>query len=284
MEYLYPCIPELKYKDYQVYLAYRAGIYSRLKQEYGLAAWLLCRRETVVVFALLSDGLAGRQATVKKVRDWNHPWRTHQEMSHTRGITQATQISIFLRWFSLMETAAQPGNGKYKILAQAQQHLLKTAYEKAAKESPIVHRLFLQQWDYVQALRTTGCVEYSEAAKPMAQLYSMMMEDCADNDMVRPYLERMGEAVGSMIYLMRCVNNYTSDEKLGRYNIYLRRGVSFAAAVENAQRQCYQACAELARAYHNLIFLLHRDLIENILIHGSEQAILSIGETTKEKL
>lgn len=284
MEYLYPCIPELKYKDYQVYLAYRAGIYRRLKRKYGWAAWLFCRKETVVVFALLSDGLAGRQATVKYVRDWRHPWRTHQAMSHTRGITQTAQISIFLRWFSLSETAAQPGNGKYKILARWKLNLLKKAYEKAAGESPIVHRLFMQQWDYAQALRTTECVDYGEAAKPMAQLYSMIMEDCADNDMARPYLERMGEAVGSMIYLMRCVNSYSEDEKLGRFNIYLRRGVPFAAAVENAQRQCYQARAELARAYHNLIFLLHRDLIENILIDGSEQAILSIGETTKEKL
>ncbi len=63
--------------------------------------------------------------------------------------------------------------------------------------------------------------------------------------MARPYLERMGEQVGSMIYLMLCINKYADDQKHGRYNIYLRRGVPFAAAVENAQRQCYQARVEL---------------------------------------
>lgn len=283
MLYLSPCIPELKCKDYQVYQAYRAGVFSRLKQVYGWTALHLCRNENAVLFALLSDGLAGRQATVKKVRNRSNPLRTHQEMSQTKGIDQAAQISIFLRWYSLMEAIDQPDGGFGLSIARWKQFLLQKAYRKAADEAPIVNRLFLQQWDYAQALRTTGCVDYTEAEKPMAQLYSMLMESCAYNDMARPYLERMGEQVGSMIYLMICINKYADDQKHGRYNIYLRRGVPFAAAVENAQRQCYQARVELARAYHNLIFLLHRELIENILIDGSEQAIIAMGETTKEK-
>lgn len=283
MGYLCPCIAELKYKDYQVYEAYRAGITSHLRAEYGWWASLLCREPKVVLFALLSDGLAGRPATVKRVRNRFHLRKKHLEMSQTKGIILASQMSIFLRWFWLREYCVRPQSFLCWLWGKGCQMLLRRAYRKAATESPILHRLFLQQWDYAQALRVTKCSDFTEGSKPISQLFGAMMTTCTNDEVPVQSLQRIGHRLGYMLYLMSSVSSYEDDKKRGRYNIYLRREMPYDVAVENAQRQCYQAAAEMARLYHGLIFLMHRDLIENILIYGVEQSIVKMGGCSQEE-
>ncbi len=284
MDYLCPCIAELKCKDYQVYEAYRAGITSYLRHEYGWWASALCRDPKVVFFALLSDGLAGRAATLKEVRNPFHLRKTHWELAQTKGIRVASQMSIFLQWFWLRENEVLAQSRLTRFLSKCQQLLLRRAYHEAVEASPILHRLFLQQWDYAQALHVTQSSDFTEASKPISQLFGALMIDCANDDVPAQPLQRIGHRLGYMLFLMTSVNSYHRDHKRSRYNIYLRRGMSHDAAVENAQRQCYQAAAEVAQLYHGLIFLMHRDLIQNILIYGVEQSILKVGSSQEEKL
>lgn len=284
MRYLGPFLPELKYKDYQVYEAYRIGIRHQLYHEYGPFAYLWCQNKNLILFALLSDGLAGRQATAKEVRDFRNPTHYRQEMSQTKGITFATQVSVFMRWYSLLESNVRQQSSILLLWGKLKQLLLQSAYKKAAKESPILNRLFLQEWDYAQALHVTRCSDYKEGSKPTAQLFGALMAACADDDALAGTLRRIGQEIGYMIYLMTSVHFYQMDEKHHRYNIYLQRNIPFAAAVENAKRQCYQAAAEMARGYHTLIILLNRELLENILIQGLEHAISLIGAEKEERL
>lgn len=284
MDYLCPCIAELKCKDYQVYQAYQAGITSYLRHEYGWWASVLCRDPKVVFFALLSDGLAGRAATVKKVRSPFHLRKKHREMVQTKGIRVASQMRVFLRWFWLQENLVLSPSPMDRLLSKCQQILLRPAYHQAVAASPILHRLFLQQWDYAQALYVTKSSDFTEAGNPISQLLGAMMISCTSGDGPTQPLQRIGYRLGYMLFLMTSVSSYPSDAKRGRYNIYLRRGMSYDAAVENAQRQCYQAAAEVAQLYHGLIFLMHRDLIQNILIYGVEQSILQMGSPQEEKL
>lgn len=284
MRYLGPFLPELKYKDYQVYEAYHIGIGHRLYREYGLFAYLWCRNKNLILFALMSDGLAGRQATVKKVRDFRDPTHSRQEMSQTKGIRFATQISILMRWYSLLESNVRQQSSFHLLWGKLKQALLQPAYQKAAKEAPILNRLFLQEWDYAQALRVTRCSDYKEGGKPTMQLFGALMSACTDDDAPIEALQRMGQEIGYMIYLMTSVRFYRDNRRQQRYNIYLQRGMPWEAAVENAKRQCYQAATEMARSYQTLIILLHRELLENILIQGLEHAISQIGAAKEELL
>ena len=284
MQYLCPCIDELKFKDYQVYEAYRSGIGRRLFEKYGFFPSILCRKQRIILLALLSDGLAGRQATVKYVRNFLRPWKFHKEMSQTKGIILASRISIFMRWYHLMEEQVQQRFTLLWLVGKFKQLLLSHAYEKAAREAPILNRLFLQEWDYAQALRATRCSDFKEGSKPTAQLFGMMMASCTDDDDTMYCLQHMGQEIGYMLYLMSSVQTYRRDARRDSYNIYLERETPYPEAVENAQRQCYQAVAEMVRAYHTLMFLLHRDLIENILIDGLEQDITVMGSSAEESV
>ena len=88
---MWPYLPELTIRDYNIYLRYLRGVRRQLYEAYGLYSCHLLRSNGVL-FAILSDGLAGRQATCQRKRvpgtmawrrlmcqtrasGWPHRWR-----------------------------------------------------------------------------------------------------------------------------------------------------------------------------------------------------------------
>ena len=70
-----PYLPELTIRDYNIYQWYLRGVQYQLNTTYGLYSCSLLQHNGVL-FALLSDSLAGREATCKKVRlPWTLCWR-----------------------------------------------------------------------------------------------------------------------------------------------------------------------------------------------------------------
>ena len=116
----------------------------------------------------------------------------------------------------------------------------------------------------------------------MTQVFGTLMAACGKDDASMEALRHMGHALGYMVFLTGSVKRYTADKQAKRYNIYLRNNLSYEAAVENAQRQCYQAASEVVRAYYTLIILFHREIVANILIDGVEQMITNLSNTGKE--
>ena len=60
-----PYLPELTIRDYNLYLRYLRGVRRQLYEAYGLYSCHLLRSNGVL-FAILSDSLAGRQATCQR--------------------------------------------------------------------------------------------------------------------------------------------------------------------------------------------------------------------------
>lgn len=284
MEYLRPDFPELKIKDYQVYEAYRAGVSSQLQKEYGFFARLWCRSTNLVLLALLSDGIAGRQPTVQTVRNPRNPFRFRKEMTQTKGILFAARISILMRWYSLQEYSANPVSKVRLLFIKLQQKLLRPAYQKAADNAPILNRIFLQEWDYVQAVHATQTKDYQTAGRPMSQVFGTLLAACGKDDASMEALRRMGHALGYMIFLIGSVERYAANKQTNSYNIYLKNNLSYETAVENAQRQCYQAASEVVRAYYTLIILFNREIVANILIDGVEKMITNLDQVGKETI
>ena len=65
-----PYLPELTIRDYNIYQWYLRGVQYQLNTTYGRYSCSQLQHNGVL-FALLSDSLAGREATCKKVR---LPW------------------------------------------------------------------------------------------------------------------------------------------------------------------------------------------------------------------
>ena len=98
-----PYLPELTIRDYNIYQWYLRGVQYQLNTTYGLYSCSLLQHNGVL-FALLSDSLAGREATCKKVRlPWTLCWRPM--MCQTQGIRLAAQVEVLLAGISCRTAA-----------------------------------------------------------------------------------------------------------------------------------------------------------------------------------
>ena len=89
-----PYLPELTIRDYNIYLRYLRGVRRQLYEAYGLYSCHLLRSNGVL-FAILSDSLAGRQATCQRKRvPGTLAWR--RLMCQTQGIRLAAQVEVLL--------------------------------------------------------------------------------------------------------------------------------------------------------------------------------------------
>ena len=98
---MWPYLPELTIRDYNIYLRYLRGVRRQLYEAYGLYSCHLLRSNGVL-FAILSDSLAGRQATCQRKRvPGTMVWR--RLMCQTQGIRLAAQVEVLLGWHNLQD-------------------------------------------------------------------------------------------------------------------------------------------------------------------------------------
>ena len=246
-----PYLPELTIRDYNIYQWYLRGVQYQLNTTYGLYSCSQLQHNGVL-FALLSDSLAGREATCKKVRlPWTLCWRPM--MCQTQGIRLAAQVEVLLGWHKLQDRRCDELPFKQRVKRTIDRILLRRAYEKAVKENPALERLFEQEQEQAIVQMNLNAKNYTEAAEPMRYI---------------------GSCIGRVFYLLDKAGRVTGDKRVGRYNVYLVNGVEDpGAALENARRQSLAVANDLVRAYGMLDVKLNKSLIDNIMILGLRHAV-----------
>lgn len=96
-----PYLPELTIRDYNTYMRYLRGVRRQMYKSYGFYACHLLRTNGVL-FAILSDSLAGRMPTCKRQRVPGTLFRRSM-MCQTLGIRQAAQTEILMGWHNLQD-------------------------------------------------------------------------------------------------------------------------------------------------------------------------------------
>ena len=140
-----PYLPELTIRDYNIYLRYLRGVRRQLYEAYGLYSCHLLRSNGVL-FAILSDSLAGRQATCQRKRvPGTLAWR--RLMCQTQGIRLAAQVEVLLGWHNLQDRKYSELRPLKRLRRAVDRLLLRRAYERAVQENPALERLFVQERD-----------------------------------------------------------------------------------------------------------------------------------------
>ena len=123
-----PYLPELTIRDYNIYQWYLRGVQYQLNTTYGLYSCSLLQHNGVL-FALLSDSLAGREATCKKVRlPWTLCWKPM--MCQTQGIRLAAQVEVLLGWHKLQDRRCDELPFKQRVKRTIDRILLRKNYLK----------------------------------------------------------------------------------------------------------------------------------------------------------
>ena len=262
-----PYLPELTIRDYNIYLRYLRGVRRQLYEAYGLYSCHLLRSNGVL-FAILSDSLAGRQATCQRKRvPGTLAWR--RLMCQTQGIRLAAQVEV------LQDRKYSELRPLKRLRRAVDRLLLRRAYERAVQENPALERLFVQERDQAVVQMNLSAKNYSLAAEPMSNIYGALYSTLATDDpSQRKSMRYIGSSIGRIFYLMDKAERFEADKCSGRYNVFVVNDLmGQASAVENARRQALAAANDLVRAYNLLDIKLNRGLLDNIMLLGLHHAV-----------
>ena len=270
---LRPYLPELTIRDYNTYMRYLRGVRRQMYTEYGIYACHLLRYNGVL-FAILSDSLAGRTATCRRQRvPGTLCWR--RMMSQTQGIRLAAQVEVLLGWHKLQDRSYSELRPFKRLIRAVDRLLLRRAYEHAVKENPALERLFGQERDQAVVQMNLSAKNYALAAEPMSNIYGALYSTLATDDASqRKSMRYIGSSIGRIFYLMDKAERFEADKRSGRYNVFVVNDLTGqAAAVENARRQALAAANDLMRVYCMLDVKLNRSLLDNIMLLGLHHAV-----------
>ncbi len=263
-----PYVPELSIRDYNTYLRYLRGVRRQLYEDYG---WYACRlmRYSGVLFALLSDSLAGRVATRKRKRVPGTPCR-RESMCQTQGIRQAAQVEILMGWHELQDRQYAELSPSERVWRFFDGIFLRSAYRRVVKEQPTLERLFAQEREHALVQSSLKGRNYTLASEPTSNIYGALYSTLATEDVSqRKSMRYIGSCIGRIFYLVDRAADVEKDIEKKRYNVFTANGItSQAAAVENARRQALAAANDLVRVYGLIDIKLNRTLLDNIMLLG----------------
>ena len=273
-----PYLPELTIRDYNIYQWYLRGVQYQLNTTYGLYSCSQLQHNGVL-FALLSDSLAGREATCKKVRlPWTLCWRPM--MCQTQGIRLAAQVEVLLGWHNLQDRKYSELRPLKRLRRAVDRLLLRRAYERAVQENPALERLFVQERDQAVVQMNLSAKNYALAAEPMSNIYGALYSTLATDDPnQRKSMRYIGSCIGRIFYLLDKAERFETDRRNGQYNVFVVNELNGqAAAIENARRQALAAVNDLMRAYKMLDLKLNDTLLNNIMILGLQHAVYPLEQ------
>ncbi len=277
-----PYLPELTIRDYNIYQRYLWGVRRQLYTSYGLYSCHTLKHNGVL-FAILSDSLAGRSATCQNCRiPGTLFW--HKMMCQTQGIRLAAQVEIMLGWHGLQDRKYRELPWRQRLLRAADRLLLRRAYQRVVTENPAMERLFRQEQEHAVVQMNLSAKNYTLAAEPMSNIYGALYATLATDDPnERKSMRYIGSCIGRIFYLMDKAERFDEDKRTGRYNVFVVNGItSQSAALENARRQALAAANDLVRAYKLLDVKFYRSLLDNIMMLGLCHAVQPL-ETNVEK-
>ena len=279
---LRPYLPELTIRDYNTYLRYLRGVRWQLYKSYGFYTCHLLRYNGVL-FAILSDSLAGRTATCQQRRiPGTLCWRSL--MCQTQGIRLAAQVEVLLGWHNLQDRQYKELRPLKRFRRALDRLLLRKAYEQAVRENPGLERLFQQEREQAVVQMNLSAKNYTMAAEPMSNIYGALYSTLATDDPnQRKSMRYIGSSIGRIFYLMDKAERFEADKRSDRYNVFVVNDLTGqAAAVENARRQALAAANDLMRVYSMLDIKLNRSLLDNIMLLGLHHAVDPLEAGTEQ--
>ena len=187
---IHPYLPELTIRDYNVYKRYVRGVSYQLYLDYGLLAYQSLPHKAGTL-ALLSDSLAGRQATCQSIR-LPGSLSAVPMMCQTRGIRLAAQIEVLMSWHRLQDRRSSELPLKQKAQRLIQRLTLYRAYRKAVQEEPALERIFCQQRAQAVAQQQLRGQNYAVASEPMSNIYGALFSVLA------PTIRSSGRTCGTL--------------------------------------------------------------------------------------
>lgn len=175
-------------------------------------------------------------------------------------VRYASDMNVALAYYNCLDDWQDDGKLSAKIAAR-----------ELGRHCPDIETRYPRQCAAIRdCIRRLGELEQSNCANPdePANCFGQLMGELfvLKEDMWSPHLRQMGMALGRFIYLLDAAVDYRRDQRKGKYNPWLARGVE-----ENWDRWEEYLVLEMGRcadAYERLPLVQDKKLLDNILYSG----------------
>lgn len=273
--YVMPVKSELKVREFDAYRAYYCGTCKQLQKSYGFGVRFLLNYD-LVLLALVADSLSGQQGQCKKEGCFANPFSGRSTRHGTSGLQLAADGLVMLSYHKLCDNLADEKLLKRLGYSFAKPYL-SFKYKQAAARRPAIAAALTVQMQRQQQLEQSGCRSIDEACDPTAKMCKALFTAAGQAPEEQKILGRLGLFAGQIVYLLDAAEDYTDDQKQGRYNVFLQAGYSFEEAVETAKKRCRMAAGELALCYNLLTPKQNKGILDNIFFLGLPAGIAAAG-------
>ena len=214
--------PELKVREYEVYMGYYCGVCKYIGAEYGHLPRMVLSYDAAFLALLLAcvdetpDAPVQEHCIAHHIKD--------KTIIRNHAVEYAGDVMLILAWYKMLDDAQDEG----KLYAKASARLLKKLHRKLQKKYPALCDGIEINLAKLNGLEKAKCASLDESAESFSKIMDVIFREGAralypDLQELHETFGRIGYHMGKWIYLMDAADDIEENIESGAYNPLLYR-------------------------------------------------------------
>ena len=277
--------PDLKVREYEIYMGYYCGVCKYIGKEYGQLPRMALSYDAAFLALLLAcvdeepDAPAAEHCIAHHIKN--------KTIIRNAAVEYAGDVMLILAWYKMLDDAHDEG----KIYAKATLRLLGRLHKKLQKKYPDLCDGIEINLAKLNGLEEAKCESLDEAAESFSKIMEVIFREGArslypDSGELHETFGRIGYHMGKWIYLIDAVDDIEENIESGAYNPLLYRfdyegqvsgnaDMLFETAQQFRDRirgdlefNLYHYLAVLSEQTESLDIKKNRGIIDNVIYFG----------------
>ena len=271
--------PELKVREYEVYMGYYCGVCKYIGAEYGQLPRMVLSYDAAFLALLLACVDETPDAPVQEHCIAHH--FKDKTIIRNRAVEYAGDVMLILAWYKMLDDAQDEG----KIYAKASARLLKRLHRKLVNKYPALCDGIEINLAKLNGLEKVKCASLDEAAESFSKIMDVIFREGSralypDSQELHETFGRIGYHMGKWIYLMDAADDIEENIESGAYNPLLYRFEYRSGEDKETPQQfrerirgdlefnLYQYLAVLSQQTGSLDIRKNQGIIDNVIYLG----------------
>ena len=214
--------PDLKVREYEIYMGYYCGVCKYIGKEYGQLPRMVLSYDAAFLALLLACVDDTPDAPVQEHCVAHHI--KNKTIIRNKAIEYAGDVMLILAWYKMLDDAHDEG----KTSAKAAIRLLKRLHRKLLKKYPDLCDGIEINLATLNGLEEAKCASLDEAAESFSKIMEVIFREGAkslypSSQNLHETFARTGYHMGKWIYLIDAVDDIEENIESGAYNPLLYR-------------------------------------------------------------
>ncbi len=214
--------PDLKVREYEIYMGYYCGVCKYIGKEYGQLPRMALSYDAAFLALLLACVDDEPDAPVQEHCVLHHI--KNKTIIRNEAIEYAGDVMLVLAWYKMLDDVNDEG----KVSAKAASRLLRRLHTRLQKKYPDLCDGIEINLARLNGLEAAHCANLDEAAESFSKIMEVIFREgakklYADSQELHETFARIGYHMGKWIYLIDAADDIEENIESGAYNQLLYR-------------------------------------------------------------